>query len=61
MPTKGVIKTDKGDFPFELFDNETPNTVKNFVQLTQENYKGYKQGKFHRVLPGFVLQGGDPT
>lgn len=61
MPTKGVIKTDKGDFPFELFDNETPNTVKNFVQLIQENYKGYKEGKFHRVLPGFVLQGGDPT
>lgn len=61
MPTKGVIKTEKGEFPFELFDTETPNTVKNFVQLTQENYKGYKEGKFHRVLPGFVLQGGDPT
>ncbi|MHA2029708.1 MAG: peptidylprolyl isomerase [Candidatus Kariarchaeaceae archaeon] len=61
MPSKGIIKTDKGEFPFELYDNETPNTVKNFVQLNQENYKGYKEGKFHRVLPGFVIQGGDPT
>ncbi|MCH8906868.1 MAG: peptidylprolyl isomerase [Candidatus Heimdallarchaeota archaeon] len=61
MVSKGVFHTKRGDFPFELYDTEAPNTVKNFVQLAQGDYKGYKEGIFHRVLPGFVIQGGDPT
>lgn len=48
----------KGDVVIELFENEAPNTVANFVSLVN---KGFYDGlKFHRVLPGFMAQGGDP-
>ena len=56
--TKGIIKTDKGDFPFDLYDTDAPGTVKNFVDLSK---KGFYNGlSFHRVIPGFVAQGGCP-
>lgn len=57
--TKGLIETTKGSIEVEFFDKDAPNTVKNFVTLAQ---KGYYNGlKFHRVIPDFVIQGGDPT
>ncbi len=59
--TKAIVKTTKGEFEIEFFDNETPNTVKNFVSLAEKKY--YDGVTFHRVIktPPFVVQGGDPT
>ncbi len=52
------IHTEKGVMKVELFDNDAPATVKNFVTLSK---KGYYDGlTFHRVIPGFVIQGGCP-
>lgn len=57
--TQAVIKTNKGDITVKLFDERTPKTVKNFVELAK---KGYYDGIiFHRVIPNFMIQGGDPT
>jgi cyclophilin family peptidyl-prolyl cis-trans isomerase len=54
-----LIKTNKGDIEVELFENEAPNTVANFITLVE---KGFYNGlTFHRVLPGFMAQGGDPN
>jgi len=56
--TKGIIKTDKGEFPFELYDTDAPLTANNFKDLSK---KGFYNGlMFHRVIPGFVAQGGCP-
>ena len=53
-----LLKTSAGDMEIELFENEAPNTVLNFITLVD---KGFYNGlKFHRVLPGFMAQGGDP-
>ncbi|OQA77292.1 MAG: putative peptidyl-prolyl cis-trans isomerase [bacterium ADurb.Bin243] len=53
------ITTKYGDMVLELLEDETPNTVANFVSLIE---KGFYDGlKFHRVVPDFVIQGGDPT
>ena len=53
-----VIETDKGNIVFEMYPDVAPNTVENFVKLAN---KGFYNGlKFHRVVPGFVIQGGDP-
>jgi len=57
--SKVKISTDKGDMIVELYDNETPVTVKNFLDLTS---KGFYNGlNFHRVIPNFVVQGGCPN
>ena len=56
--TKVKISTQKGDMIAELYDNETPITVKNFTDLI--NKKFYDGLNFHRVIPGFVIQGGCP-
>lgn len=54
-----TIKTEKGDVVVELYPNEAPVTVNSFVFLAQ---KGWFDGvTFHRVIPGFVAQTGDPT
>lgn len=56
--TTGEIHTDKGVMKIEFFDQDAPNTVKNFVELAK---KGYYDGlTFHRVIPDFVVQGGCP-
>ncbi len=53
-----LIKTNKGDMEVELFENEAPNTVANFITLVE---KGFYNGlTFHRVLEHFMAQGGDP-
>ncbi|HEY9560225.1 MAG TPA: peptidylprolyl isomerase [Anseongella sp.] len=57
--TKGIIKTEKGDLPVTFFDKDAPGTVANFVKLAREGY--YDGTTFHRVIPDFVVQGGDPT
>jgi len=54
-----LIATDKGDIWLQLYPNETPLTVTNFVNLAQRGY--YDGIKFHRVIPNFMIQGGDPT
>lgn len=53
-----TIETDKGDIKLELFTNEAPKTVENFVKLASENF--YDGIKFHRVMQEFMIQGGDP-
>lgn len=55
---KAVIKMEKGTIEFELYADRAPKTVSNFVYLAE---KGFYDGlTFHRVVPGFVAQGGDP-
>jgi cyclophilin family peptidyl-prolyl cis-trans isomerase len=53
-----LLKTSKGDIVVEMFENEAPNTVANFISLVEKGF--YDDVKFHRVLPGFMAQGGDP-
>lgn len=53
-----LLKTSKGDIELELFENEAPNTVANFISLVE---KGFYNGlTFHRVIPNFMAQGGCP-
>jgi cyclophilin family peptidyl-prolyl cis-trans isomerase len=54
-----TIETEKGDLVLELFASDVPNTVNNFVFLAREGF--YDNCTFHRVIPGFMAQGGDPT
>ncbi|MGE5192795.1 MAG: peptidylprolyl isomerase [Deltaproteobacteria bacterium] len=54
-----LFKTNKGDIVLELFENEAPNTVANFISLVAS--KKYDGTKFHRVIPDFMAQGGDPN
>ena len=53
-----TITTDQGTLKVELFAKDAPNTVANFVKLAKEGF--YNGLKFHRVIPGFVAQGGCP-
>ena len=55
----GTIKTDKGNIEIELFAKAAPLTVNNFVFLARDGF--YDDTLFHRVIPNFVAQGGDPT
>ncbi|MCU0342431.1 MAG: peptidylprolyl isomerase [Ignavibacterium sp.] len=57
--TVAVIKTNMGTIELELYSKETPKTVENFVGLANKNY--YDGVIFHRVIDGFMIQGGDPT
>jgi cyclophilin family peptidyl-prolyl cis-trans isomerase len=54
-----TIDTDKGKIVIDLFAKEAPKTVNNFVFLAKEGF--YDGLIFHRVIPGFMIQGGDPT
>ena len=53
-----VIETSRGNIKLELFTNDAPKTVENFVKLASENF--YDGTKFHRVISDFMIQGGDP-
>ncbi len=57
--SKATIETEKGVMEVEFYDNDAPNTVKNFRDLAD---KGFYDGlNFHRVIPDFVIQGGCPN
>ena len=60
-PTKGkvVFQTSVGPIDVELWSKEAPKACRNFIQLALEGY--YDRTTFHRVIPGFMAQGGDPT
>ncbi len=54
-----TLSTNKGDIEVEFFPTEAPRTVNNFVCLAEDGY--YDGTPFHRIVSGFVIQGGDPT
>ena len=54
-----IMHTDKGDIQIELFAAQAPRTVNNFVFLARDGF--YNGTTFHRVIGGFMAQGGDPT
>lgn len=56
---KAEIKTEKGTMNVELYENDAPGTVANFVKLAKEGF--YNGLNFHRVIPDFVIQGGCPN
>ncbi|KAL6447922.1 hypothetical protein ACFW04_000176 [Cataglyphis niger] len=60
-PTTGkvLMKTTVGDIDLELWTKEAPKACRNFIQLCMEGY--YNNTIFHRVIKGFIAQGGDPT
>jgi peptidyl-prolyl cis-trans isomerase B (cyclophilin B) len=55
---QAIIETSRGNIILELFSQDTPNTVENFIKLTDSGF--YNGLKFHRVLPDFMVQGGCP-
>lgn len=55
---KATIKTNHGDIKIQLFPEQAPMTVENFVRLAQKGY--YNNTIFHRVISDFMIQGGDP-
>ena len=57
--SKVLFETDQGKITFELFSNDAPNTVENFIKLVDEGF--YNGLSFHRVIPGFMAQGGCPN
>jgi peptidyl-prolyl cis-trans isomerase B (cyclophilin B) len=58
MPKIATFETNRGTIVAELYDKDAPGTVANFEKLA--NAKFYDGVKFHRVIPDFVVQGGDP-
>ncbi|HSS20929.1 MAG TPA: peptidylprolyl isomerase [Pyrinomonadaceae bacterium] len=60
MPNRtAVLQTNKGTIKFELLESDAPKTTENFITLAQSGY--YDGIIFHRVINGFMIQGGDPT
>jgi cyclophilin family peptidyl-prolyl cis-trans isomerase len=57
--TSATLQTSKGSIDVELFDDDAPKTVDNFVKLARDGF--YDGVAFHRVIPDFMIQGGDPT
>jgi peptidyl-prolyl cis-trans isomerase A (cyclophilin A) len=73
QPSSATIKTNRGDIVVQLFSDQAPKTVRNFVELAQGSREWtdpqtrqkvtkplYDGTVFHRVIPGFMVQGGDP-
>jgi peptidyl-prolyl cis-trans isomerase B (cyclophilin B) len=56
---RAEMRTDKGTMTIEFFEQDAPKTVANFVKLAESGY--YDGIKFHRVIPDFMVQGGDPS
>ena len=54
-----TLQTNKGALELELFDTDAPKTVENFLKLSSDGF--YDGVVFHRVIPDFMIQGGDPT
>ena len=59
MSKTATFETNRGEIVADLFDKEAPNTVANFEKLANDGF--YDGVKFHRVIPDFVVQGGDPN
>ncbi|HXZ57712.1 MAG TPA: peptidylprolyl isomerase [Gaiellaceae bacterium] len=57
--TNAMLHTNHGPIEVELFDDDAPKTVENFRKLAQDGF--YDGVTFHRVIPDFMIQGGDPT
>jgi cyclophilin family peptidyl-prolyl cis-trans isomerase len=57
--TNATLHTNKGAIAIELFDDDAPKTVENFKKLAGDGF--YNGTIFHRVIPDFMIQGGDPT
>ena len=57
--TKATMQTNHGTIELELFDDDAPKTVQNFTKLAKDGF--YDGVSFHRVIPDFMIQGGDPT
>ena len=58
MPKHATFDTNRGTIVAELYDKDAPKTVENFEKLANSGF--YDGVKFHRVIPDFVVQGGDP-
>jgi cyclophilin family peptidyl-prolyl cis-trans isomerase len=59
MANTGIITTNFGDIIFEFYREDAPKMVENFKELSK---RGFYDGLiFHRIVPGFVIQGGDPN
>jgi len=54
-----VVETKFGKIVIELYDKDAPKTVANFIKLAKQGF--YNGTTFHRVIPGFMIQGGDPN
>src|SRR4029079_1201609 len=57
--TDATLQTNHGAIAIELFDDDAPKTVENFLKLARDGF--YDGVVFHRVIPDFMIQGGDPT
>jgi cyclophilin family peptidyl-prolyl cis-trans isomerase len=57
--TTATMQTNHGTIELELFDDDAPKTVENFTKLAKDGF--YDGVIFHRVIPDFMIQGGDPT
>jgi peptidyl-prolyl cis-trans isomerase B (cyclophilin B) len=57
--TTATLQTNHGPIVIELFDDDAPKTVENFLKLSRDGF--YDGVIFHRVIPDFMIQGGDPT
>ncbi|HEY8316580.1 MAG TPA: peptidylprolyl isomerase [Gaiellaceae bacterium] len=57
--TTATLHTNHGPIAIELFDDDAPKTVENFLKLSRDGF--YNGVIFHRVIPDFMIQGGDPT
>lgn len=58
-PSHVVLSTSMGEMTIELYWKHAPKTCKNFAELSRKKY--YNNTIFHRIIPGFMVQGGDPT
>jgi len=59
MAARAIIETNKGEIEIELLEDKAPGHVKNFRDLARKGF--YDGTTFHRVIPGFMIQGGDPN
>ena len=59
MSTRAIIETKFGEIEVEFLNDKAPGHVKNFVDLAKKGF--YDGTTFHRVIPGFMIQGGDPN
>ncbi len=57
--TKAIIETNQGKIEFNLLPDLAPETVRNFIKLANSGF--YDGTLFHRIIPGFMIQGGDPN